>query len=199
MVRSKFMIKDNLYWRDGVVLEYEGVEAVVKADEIKNTIEIFLINDSLYSREFLNIIRNELRSIGNNQLEYREQVPLYLPQHKGQFEDYKKLENMERKGVITNYFGTPESEEYEIEKLLYGYQAEENLAKINKLIHYLKTNPSEENNRFLKEIESIDDKKEEKEESYIDKINSGVEKINKIVNIAKKSYEFISIIEKLWF
>jgi len=125
IVRSKYMIKEQRYWRGGVILKYEGIDAVIKADELSNSIDIYLMNNSTHSRDFLNIIRNEFRAISENKLKYNERVPLYLPQHKGQFIPYKQLEKLESKGVLKNYFGQPEPEEYEIRKLLHGYEPQE--------------------------------------------------------------------------
>jgi len=195
MVRTKDMIKENLYWRDGVILEYEGVSAVVKVDELKHSVDIYLLNNGTHSRDFLNIIRREFKAIGENKLKYIERIPLYLPQHKGQFIPYKHLVNMESKGVLTNYFGSPEPEEYEIRKLLHGYEPQENLAKINKLIHYLKSNPSEENNKFLRDIIEI---KEQKEEGIMERALDGMGKFNTVMKYAKNSHELGQIIEKLF-
>ena len=196
IVRSKGMIKENFYWRDGVILTYEGIDAVVKVDELKHSIDIYLLNNSRQSRDFLNIIRHEFRAISDKKLKYVERVPLYLPQHKGQFEPYKKLESLEAKGVKENHFGEPEPEAYEIRKLLHGYEPQENLAKINKLIHYLKSNPSEENEKFLKEILEIQSKPADK--SITDMTLEGMGHFNTIMKYAKNSHELGIIIEKLF-
>jgi small GTP-binding protein len=195
MVRTKDMIKDNLYWRDGVILEYESVTAVVKVDELKNSVDIYLLNNGTYSRDFLNIIRREFKAISENKLKYNERIPLYLPQHKGQFVPYKQLVSIESKGVLTNYFGQPDPEEYDIRKLLHGYEPQENLAKINKLIHYLKSNPSEQNKMFLKDILEIHEKKEE---GIMNRALDKMSNFNTIMKYAKNSHELGSIVEKLF-
>ena len=144
----------------------------------------YIISDDNSGREFLNIIRNDFRVIGEGKLQYQEQVPLYMSQHKGQFINYELLLKMEKKGVNTNYFGVPEPEEYNISRLLDGYNSKEESAKIKKLIIMLKNSHRDDDKKILEAIKNISEKKEE---NLFKLFDTGLGRIENIVSIVEKA------------
>ena len=75
IVKMSKDIKENKYWRYGVLLKYENTEAIVKEKYFENKITIELKGQ--YSREFLYMIRKAINEIHEdfNNLKVDEMVP----------------------------------------------------------------------------------------------------------------------------
>jgi hypothetical protein len=86
-------------WRTGVVLEWEGNRAVVKAHLQDRFVSIAVIGDAAGRRRLLTVIRADLEQIQRSisKLQVAEQVP--VPGHPGLVIAYKKLLALEANGI----------------------------------------------------------------------------------------------------
>lgn len=75
IVKMNQDIDRELYWRYGVLLQYEGTKAIVREKYFENKISIELTGQ--HGREFLFMIRKAINEIHNdfNQLDFEEMVP----------------------------------------------------------------------------------------------------------------------------
>ncbi len=78
IVRSRALNKNLPRWRTGVVLEWEGNRAVVKADLQDRTVSIAVVGDGAGRRRLLTVIRADLEVIQRSitKLEVTEEVPV---------------------------------------------------------------------------------------------------------------------------
>jgi len=193
IIKSRYYHKNQEYWRDGVELSYDGIDGIVVAndDSKHNHIDVYILNDDKKGRDFLNIIRHDLRTICENKLIYHELVPLYMPQHKGQFEKYQKLLKLEKRGVNKNWFGgndEVDSEEYEISRLLDGYSINENQAKVDKFIVMYKDSSDLQMKELVKEAQ------EAKSQGF--DFGNKLESFNRASDFANNAYNLIEKISQ---
>ena len=93
-------LRENLpRWRTGVILEFEGNRALVKADVQDKKVLISVAGSGDGRRRLLTLIRIEFDSIHRaiRNLQPQEMVP--LPEHPDVVVPYRKLLVMEEKGV----------------------------------------------------------------------------------------------------
>ena len=99
IVRSRaLMKKDQPRWRTGVVLEWEGNRAVVKADLQDRTVSIAVVGDGTGRRRLLTVIRADLEVIHRSitKLEATEEVP--VPGQAGLAVGYEELCTFDKAG-----------------------------------------------------------------------------------------------------
>ena len=126
IVRMHTYISKNTYWRQGVVLEFEGKKskALVKADLEDKKIFIYVKGKAFSRRTFLEIIRADFNKIHKTipKLQVNEKIP--IPGHPDVVVDYQHLRNLEEMGHKTF---VPEGlrEEVNVRNLLSGLEPEE--------------------------------------------------------------------------
>ncbi len=99
IVRSRALNKNLPRWRTGVVLEWDGNRAVVKADVQDRRVSIAITGPLAGRRRLLAVIRADLEHIHRSiaKLQATEQVP--VPGQAGLVIGYKKLQAFEAKGI----------------------------------------------------------------------------------------------------
>ncbi len=75
IVKMNSDILDKMYWRYGVILQYDGTKAIIKEKYFENKITIELSGKN--KREFLFLIRKAINEIHNdfNNIEFSEMIP----------------------------------------------------------------------------------------------------------------------------
>jgi len=101
IVRMHEYIAHDAYWRAGVVLTYQGNEALVKADLEERKVIISVTGHEHTRREFLAIIRSNFDHIHRTipKIEAKAQVP--IPSHPDVAVDYQHLLTLEQLGQET--------------------------------------------------------------------------------------------------
>lgn len=77
IVKTHKFIDKELFWKHGVVLQFEGAKAAITEDEVQKTIRICVFGKR-HSRELLAIVRKELMEIHsdfNRKIKYEELTP----------------------------------------------------------------------------------------------------------------------------
>jgi internalin A len=126
IVRTYILSTDQPRWRTGVILEFEGNRALVKADVQDKRVYIFITGAPSSRRRLLAIIRSDFDHIHNivcKTSKPQEMVP--IPDHPDVLIPYKKLQVMENKG--TKLFEDVVGEdviEFNVTKLLNGVDLE---------------------------------------------------------------------------
>jgi internalin A len=126
IVRTYILSTDQPRWRTGVILEFEGNRALVKADVQDKRVYIFITGSPSSRRRLLAIIRSDFDHIHNivcKTSKPQEMVP--IPDHPDVLIPYKKLQVMENKG--TKLFEDVVGEdviEFNVTKLLNGVDLE---------------------------------------------------------------------------
>jgi hypothetical protein len=132
IVRNRSFIEGNLYWKSGVVLNYEKTKALVISEPPDNKIKILI--DGVKKQELLTIIRKEFAEIHKtfNNLPIKEMVQCICSKcaasdscHKF---DYKKLRDRLEKG-IKEVECDISYEKVSIEELLNGVEDEATIQK----------------------------------------------------------------------
>lgn len=125
IVRMNNYVHQHTYWRNGVVLVYEGNNlALVKADREDKKIFIRIAGSlSSQRREFLAIVRSHFEHIHRTipGIQIKEKVP--LPDCPEVVVDYQHLLTLERKRVPT-FIPEGYSEEINVKQLLDGVEKE---------------------------------------------------------------------------
>jgi hypothetical protein len=128
-------IDGQIYWRSGVMLRYEGNQAIVKADWEDKKIYISVRGNNRTRRNLLSIIRAQFKLIHKTipYLEVSEVVA--IPSHPGEKITYRELLNLEEKG-IKSYFYAKIDDEINVSELLNGIEEPEarNLSKLREKI-----------------------------------------------------------------
>jgi len=122
IVRMHDCIGHNTYWRTGVVLAYQGNEALVRADLEERKVTISVTGHEHTRREFLAIIRSNFDHIHRTipRIEARAQVP--IPGHPDIAVDYQHLLTLEQLRQET-FVPSGLSELTNIKRLLDGVDA----------------------------------------------------------------------------
>ena len=99
IVRSRALNKNLPRWRSGVVLEWDGNRALVKADVQDKQVSITVIGPLAGRRRLLAVIRADMEHIQRSiaKLLAMEQVP--VPGHPGLVVTHRKLLTFEAKGI----------------------------------------------------------------------------------------------------
>ena len=99
IVRTHVLSEGLPRWRTGVILEFEGCRALVKADVQDKKIFISVTGHVPSRRRLLAVIRSDFESIHHNirNLQAQEMVP--VPNHPKLVIPYKKLQVMEKAGL----------------------------------------------------------------------------------------------------
>lgn len=120
MVRQHTRIRWDVLWRTGVILEYDGLQALIRAD--LEDAKIFIsINGSGRRREFLSQLRFTFDSLHESitGVKPTEQVP--IPGYAGVVVPYKHLLKLEDRGVREQLF--PGTDDFiSVRKLLNGVE-----------------------------------------------------------------------------
>jgi len=103
IVRMNLYIHQNTYWRNGVVLAYEGNKSLVRSDSEENIITIQIIGEKKKRRSFLAIIRSHFTIIHNTipKISVKEIIP--LSNHPEVKIAYSNLLKLEMKGINEYY------------------------------------------------------------------------------------------------
>jgi internalin A len=126
IIRTYILSTDQPRWRTGVILEFEGNRALVKADVQDKRVYISVTGSPSSRRRLLAIIRSDFDHIHNvvcKTSKPQEMVP--IPDHPDVLIPYKKLRVMENKG--TKLFEDVVGEdviEFNVTKLLNGVDLE---------------------------------------------------------------------------
>jgi internalin A len=98
IVRSRALNRDLQRWRTGVVLQWDGNRAVVKADVQGKSVSVAIIGPAAGRRRLLSVIRADLDHIHRSvaRLHAEERVP--VPMHPGLVIRYKTLQAFEAAG-----------------------------------------------------------------------------------------------------
>jgi internalin A len=101
IVRTHVLSEESPRWRTGVVLQFEGSRALVKADVQDKKVFISVLGPASSSRRLLGLIRSDFEQIhrGIRNLNPLEIVP--LPGHPDAFVPYEELAVMERQGLAS--------------------------------------------------------------------------------------------------
>lgn len=97
-------IRHNIYWRNGVNLEYEGAEALVKVNIPEGKILIFIKGRNTNKRrELLAIIRERIKEINHSfaNLPYKEKIA--HPKYTNILRDYNRLLAMEDNDILEEF------------------------------------------------------------------------------------------------
>ncbi|GAB3013794.1 hypothetical protein GCM10027051_16270 [Niabella terrae] len=120
IVKMNQDIDQEMFWRYGVILKYDGTKAIVREKYFENKISIELTGS--HSREYLFSIRRVISEIHKdfNQLSFEEMVPcscsICKTSERPNFHSYTLLQRYTQKGIST--IVCPVSlEEVEVEKL----------------------------------------------------------------------------------
>jgi internalin A len=99
IVRTHWLSEGQFRWRTGVILQFEGNRALVKADVIDKKVFISIKGSPISTRRLLAIIRSDFERIHRDirNLHPVQMVP--VPQYPELTIPYKKLEVMEQKGI----------------------------------------------------------------------------------------------------
>ncbi|MBW4473602.1 MAG: leucine-rich repeat domain-containing protein [Stenomitos rutilans HA7619-LM2] len=123
IVRMNDKIHQHTYWRNGVVLAYEGNVALIKADREDKKIFIRIIGTNHGHRRFLTVIRAQFAAIHQTipGLDVDEKIP--LPTHPGiEPIDYQHLLTLEELGE-TSFIPTGLKERISVQSLLDGIES----------------------------------------------------------------------------
>lgn len=108
IVKSHSFIKDNLYWKYGVVLEYDETQGLIAEDYIHNKLKISLRGDN--KKGLLSAIRMYIQEVHedfnqSNQLEFEQMVPCNCAECKASttphFYKFTVLKKFEKKGIVS--------------------------------------------------------------------------------------------------
>ncbi len=100
IVRTNVLSEGRLYWRTGVVLDFEGCRALVKADVPDKKVFINILGPAQNRRRLLAVVRSDFERIHRDiRMQPLEIVP--LPDHPDASIAYQKLLVMEQNGVRT--------------------------------------------------------------------------------------------------
>jgi internalin A len=132
IVRMHHYVHQNVYWRSGVVLEYDGNRALVKADREDKKIFIRVAGPERGRRTFLTVIRSHFDAIHRTitGIEAEEKVP--LPGHHEIVVSYKHLLNLEKLGE-TSFVPEGVVQKFSVRQLLDGVDERDQRRKY--LIH----------------------------------------------------------------
>jgi internalin A len=99
IVRARALNRDLARWRTGVVLEWEGNRALVRADLQDRRVSIVVIGPAAGRRRLLSVVRADLEHIHRTitQLQVTELVPVV--DHPGLVVPYQKLQTLEQNGL----------------------------------------------------------------------------------------------------
>lgn len=178
IVRKHEIIYKNTYWKNGVILEYNGSFALIINNQLKRKISIWI--RGINKAELLTIIRHDIYSIHKtfNNISVKEMVPCICEECKNNTEqtfffDYKIMHKARQKGkkylMCQNSF-----EDVPIDELFGGINKEKN---VNKMTFNVMGNYYENGGKNMK-IEHL----EVKENAQV----NIADKIDKIVYDEKK-------------
>ncbi len=131
IVRTHDMVKDDIYWKNGVILQRENTEALVISERLNRKISIWIRGEK--KKELLAIIRREIDYIHNtlNEPDVKEMIPCTCSgcamAEEPHFYDYQTLCRFRRKGKIACEEST---EDVSIENLLGDYEREKDKRKM---------------------------------------------------------------------
>ena len=131
IVRTHDIVKEEIYWKNGVILERENTEALVISERLHRKISIWIRGDK--KKELMAIIRREIDYIHNtlNNPDVKEMIPCICSQcataEQAYFYDYQTLCRFRAKGKIACEKST---EDVSIEKLLGEYEHAEDKEKM---------------------------------------------------------------------
>ena len=163
IVRSHYQVYKKTYWRCGVVLEYEGNLALVKADREDRKIFVRIKGKPIARRGFLGQIRDRFRYIHNTISGIQAQEKVALPNHPHILVDYRHLLNLEAMGE-TSFVPYGLQEKIEVRDLLNGFLSESDrheqasLDKKNARVHRLvlpDNSNAQETQAFRSHIEKL--------------------------------------------
>ena len=130
IVRTHDIIKEEIYWKNGVVLQRENTEALIISERLNRKIRIWVSGDK--KKELLAIIRREFDYIHKtlNDPEVTEMIPCICSEcvtaEHPHFYEYETLCRFRTKGKIACKKST---EDVSIEKLLGDYERPEDKRK----------------------------------------------------------------------
>jgi internalin A len=99
IVRTHTLSKDQAWWRTGVILEFEGNAALVKADVQDKNVYISVSGPLRSRRRLLAIVRSHFEEIHANFKDLKVQAMVPLPDYPGKIIEYQKLVVMEQEGI----------------------------------------------------------------------------------------------------
>jgi len=104
IVRNHDIIKDNVFWKNGVIIEFDKTSAKIVNDQIDRKIKISLYGE--HKREFLGIIRREFDNLHNslNNLRVNEMIKCCCSKCKGannpHFYRYRVIRKFDKSDII---------------------------------------------------------------------------------------------------
>lgn len=99
IVRNHVLNENLLRWRTGVILEFEGCRALVKADVQDKKVFISVSGPMSARRRLLAVIRSDLERIHRDIRNLRPQEMIPIPDYPNVVVPYQKLLAMEREGI----------------------------------------------------------------------------------------------------
>jgi internalin A len=100
IVRTHWLSEGQFRWRTGVILQFEGNRALVKADVIDKKVYISITGQQIDSRRrLLAIIRSDFERIHRDIRNLQPEAMVPVPDYPDVVVSYKKLEIMEQKGI----------------------------------------------------------------------------------------------------
>ncbi|MCP4611866.1 MAG: GTP-binding protein [Planctomycetes bacterium] len=168
IVRTHDICKEEIYWKNGVILEREKTEALIVSERLHRKISIWIRGKE--KKELLAIIRREIDYIHKtlNYPDVKKMIPCICSQckraEKPYFYDYKTLCRFRAKGKIACEKST---EDVLIEKLLGDYERPEDKAKMEfgypenrmriiEISPHIKVSPTIEQKTVIEQKQSID-------------------------------------------
>ena len=99
IVRTHAMSAGLPRWRSGVILQFEGCQALVKGDVHERRVWIFVAGPVRGQRNLLAIIRNDFERIHSDIKKLQPQAMVPVPKHPEVVVPYEKLRKFEDKGI----------------------------------------------------------------------------------------------------
>ncbi len=99
IVRTNVLSRNQPRWRTGVILEFDGNTALVKADVQDRKVSICVSGPTGGRRSLLAVIRSHFETIHADISNLRPEEMVPLPGHPGETVPYEHLRGMEKEGV----------------------------------------------------------------------------------------------------
>jgi small GTP-binding protein len=149
IVRTHDIVKKDIYWKNGVILERENTEALVVSERLNRKISICIRGEE--TKELLAIIRREIDYIHKtlNNPGVKEMIPCICRQcamaEQPYFYDYRTLFRFRSKGK-KRIACEKSTQDVRIEKLLGDYEQEEEIVEMERrerdaIIHKIEVSP----------------------------------------------------------
>ena len=127
IVRQHLRIKDNYYWKDGVILQFEETVALIESDPLQKKITILI--DGYDKKDLLAIVRNDFKLIHDslNMTNVKEKMPCVCSECRNSIKpfmfNYEDVKKFSKKRTTIPCMNT--IEEVDIEELFNGVEKQQ--------------------------------------------------------------------------